>query len=151
MKLSCFIHFLLGLAFFSTGVFSQEKRASAREAILEANKQFAAAHLRGDAKAIAAQYTDDAQILWEDRPIIEGRKAIEEEWRKDMGGPGRTASIKNLEIEEHGDWAFETSLFLVTGANGETIYDGKYICIWKRVEGNWKIHRDIGNKNKPAK
>jgi ketosteroid isomerase-like protein len=124
---------------------------SAREAILAANKKFEEAHLKGDAETIAGQYTEDGQLLWEDRPIITGKKAIEEEWRKDMGGPGRKATITNLEIEEHGDWAFETSEFLVTGPDGERVYDGKYICIWKRVKGEWKIHRDIGNKNSPAR
>jgi ketosteroid isomerase-like protein len=124
---------------------------SARTAILEANKKFEEAHLKGDAKVIAEQYTEDAQLLWEDRGIIRGRKAIEAEWRKDMGGPGRKATLTNLEIEQHGDWAYETSMFLVTDGEGRTIYDGKYICIWKRAGGEWKIHRDIGNKNRPAK
>ena len=38
----------------------------------------------------------------------------------------------------------------ITGPDGKVIYDGKYICIWKREKGQWKIHRDIGNKNLPA-
>ena len=92
---------------------SFSQNGSARQAILEANKKFEAAHLRGDAKEIAEQYTEDAQLLWEDRPIIAGKKAIEAEWRKDMGGPGRKATITNLEIEQHGNWAFETTKFLV--------------------------------------
>ncbi|MGZ8900507.1 MAG: YybH family protein [Limisphaerales bacterium] len=99
----------------------------------------------------AAQYTEDGQLLWEDREIIKGRKAIEAEWRKDMGGPGRTATVTSLEVEQHGDWAFESGKFVVTAPDGKTIYDGKYICIWKRVTGEWKIHRDMGNKNAPAK
>jgi ketosteroid isomerase-like protein len=130
---------------------AQSKVLSAREAIPAANRIFAEAHLRGDAAAIAAQYTEDAQLLWEDREIIQGRAAIEAEWRKDMGGPGRKAILTNLEIEEHGDWAYETSRFLVIAPNGTTVYDGKYICIWKRVHGEWRIHRDIGNKNAPSK
>ena len=121
----------------------------ARNAIALANKKFEEAHLRGDAAAIAAQYTEDAQLLWEDREIITGRKAIEAEWRKDMGGPGRKATVTSTEVEEHGDWAFESGTFLVTSSEGKTIYDGKYICIWKRVNGEWKIYRDMGNKNAP--
>ena len=139
------------LSGFLAGINSVGQGVSAREAILKANKQFEEAHLKGDAKAIADQYTEDGQLLWEDRPVMTGRKAIEEEWRKDMGGPGRKATITNLEIEEHGDWAFETSNFLVTDSTGRTVYDGKYICIWKRIGKEWKIYRDIGNKNTPAK
>ena len=135
---------------FFSNAFAQNG-ASAREAITLANKKFEEAHLRGDAAAIAAQYTEDGQLLWEDREIIKGRQAIEAEWRKDMGGPGRTATVTSLEVEQHGDWAFESGKFVVTAPNGKTIYDGKYICIWKRVNGEWKIHRDMGNKNAPAK
>jgi ketosteroid isomerase-like protein len=142
---------IVALLFFSTASFAQNKGLSAREAITAANRKFEEAHLKGDAAAIAAQYTEDGQLLWEDRDIIKGRAAIEAEWRKDMGGPGRKAKLTNLEIEEHGDWAFETSKFLVTAPDGSTVYDGKYICIWKRVNGEWKIHRDIGNKNVPGK
>lgn len=129
---------------------AQNAVATARTAITLANKKFEEAHLRGDAAAIAAQYTEDAQLLWEDREIITGRKAIEAEWRKDMGGPGRKAAVTSTEVEEHGDWAFESGKFVVTTPEGKTIYDGKYICIWKRVNGDWKIYRDMGNKNTPA-
>ena len=133
-------------------MFAQEKGGtSARVAIAAANKVFEAAHLEGDARALAAQYTEDAQILWADRPIISGRKNIEAEWGKDMGGPGRKARITTLEVEESGDLAYETGKMFITGPSGEVIYDGKYICIWKRVKGEWKIHRDIGNKNAPVK
>lgn len=147
---------LASFLLFSSLTFAQDKSngksdTSAREAIIAANKQFEAAHLKGDAAAIAAQYTENAQLLWEDREIIQGRAAIEAEWRKDMDGPGRKATLTLLEVEQHGDWAFETSKFLVTAPSGMVIYDGKYICIWKRENGQWKIHRDIGNKNKPAK
>lgn len=142
---------IVALALFVLTNLSAQEKTDARTAIAAANKVFEAAHLRGDAAAIAAQYTEDGQLLWEDRPIIKGREAIEAEWRKDMGGPGRKATLTTLEIEEHGDWAFETSLFLVTATNGKTIYDGKYICIWKRENGQWKIHRDIGNKNTPLR
>ena len=141
---------LLILVLLTLATYAQEK-TSAAKAIGAANAEFEKAHLRGDAKAIAAQYTENAQLLWEDRDIIKGREAIEAEWRKDMGGPGRKAAITLLEVEEHGDWAFETSKFLVTAPDGKVVYDGKYICIWKRVNGQWKIHRDIGNKNTPAK
>ena len=149
MKIVPFV--LLSILLIASTLLAQEKAKSAREAIAAANKAFEAAHLRGDAAALAAQYTAEAQILWEDRDLIQGRAAIEAEWRKDMGGPGRKAKLTTLEIEEQGDWAYETGKFLVTAPDGKVVYDGKYICIWKREQGQWKIHRDIGNKNAPPK
>ena len=140
--------------FFGATALAQDKSAkgtgSAREAIAAANAAFEAAHLRGDAAALASQYTEGAQLLWEDRPIISGRKNIEAEWAKDMGGPGRKAKLTTLEVEQSGDLAYETGKFLVTAPDGKIVYDGKYICIWKRENGRWKIHRDMGNRNAPA-
>ena len=144
--LLCAIFFLAG----ARSASAQVPVISAREAIAHANKIFEEAHVRGDASTIASQYTEDGQLLWEDRPIISGRAAIEAEWRKDMGGSGRKATATSTEVQEHGDWAFETGKFVVTSPQGKTIYDGKYICIWKRVNGEWKIYRDMGNKNAPA-
>lgn len=146
---------LCGILFLASFETSQNSIAqitviSARQAIALANKKFEEAHLRGDAATIASQYTEDGQLLWEDREIISGRRAIEAEWRKDMGGPGRKATVRSAEVEEHGDWAFESGKFVVATPEGKTIYDGKYICIWKRVNGEWKIYRDMGNKNAPA-
>ena len=147
--------FLLSLVLAGLTAFAQNERSgkegSAQKAIAAANKEFEAAHLRGDATGLAAQYTETAQLLWEDREIISGRKNIEAEWRKDMGGPGRAVKLTTLEVEEHGDWAYEAGKMLVTAPDGKVVYDGKYICIWKREKGQWKIHRDIGNKNAPAK
>ena len=144
---------VLALAFLLSGCASLKnasgKREAAHEAIAAANREFEAAHLRGDASALAAQYTEDAQILWEDRPIISGRQNITAEWAKDMGGPGRTARITSLEIDQSGDLAYEIGSMLISAPNGAVIYDGKYICIWKYMHGAWKIHRDIGNKNMP--
>jgi len=37
---------------------------------------------------------------------------------------------------------------LPPGAMGVT--DGKYVVIWKRDGGQWKIHRDIWNTSMPA-
>ena len=145
---------LLGFLMVGLSAFGQEtalRGKSAKEAIAAANKVFEEAHLRGDAAALAAQYSDDAQILWEDRPAISGRKNIEAEWAKDMGGPGRPAKITTVEVEQSGDLAYEIGKMLITSPSGEVIYDGKYICIWKRIDGIWKIHRDMGNKNVPAK
>jgi ketosteroid isomerase-like protein len=146
-EMKTWIGFTVALLLCSCTTIQNRDQSSAVTAIHTANRHFEAAHLRGDAAAIAAQYAEDAQLLWEDRPIIQGRAAIEAEWRKDIGGPGRKATIRTLEIEEHGNWAYETSMFLVTAPDGKVIYDGKYICIWKREKGSWMIHRDIGNQN----
>ena len=67
------------------------------------------------------------------------------------GRPRATCQITTVEVEQSGDLAYEVGKMLITSPSGEVIYDGKYICIWKRIDGIWRIHRDMGNKNAPAK
>ena len=119
----------------------------AREAIETLNKKFEEAHLRGDAKTIAQQYSPDAQALWENQGIVQGRDAIEKLWKEDIGNGGRKAKVQTLEVEEHGKWAYEVGKFLVTGPDGKLVYDGKYLIIWKKEHGRWWIYRDMGNTN----
>jgi ketosteroid isomerase-like protein len=121
--------------------------AGAREAIEALNRKFEEAHFRGDAKAIAQQYTEDAQALWENQGIVQGREAIEKLWKEDIGNGGRKAQVQTIEVEEHGKWAYEVGKFLVTGPDGKVVYDGKYLIIWKKEHGRWWIYRDMGNTN----
>jgi ketosteroid isomerase-like protein len=123
------------------------RAGGAREAIEALNRKFEEAHLKGDAKAIAMQYTADAQALWENQGIVQGRDAIEKLWKDDIGNGGRTAKVQTLEVEQHGKWAYEVGKFLVTGPDGKMVYDGKYLIIWKKEHGRWWIYRDMGNTN----
>ena len=43
----------------------------------------------------------------------------------------------------------ETGKYTMMDADGKVVYDGKYMVIWKRDGDGWKIHRDMGNSNRP--
>ncbi|MEB8347067.1 hypothetical protein OO010_13490, partial [Flavobacteriaceae bacterium KMM 6898] len=49
--------------------------------------------------------------------------------------------MENLITEEG-----EISLFV----EDAEVYKGKYIVLWKKVDGKWKLFRDIFNSNLPA-
>jgi len=40
--------------------------------------------------------------------------------------------------------------FTLKGKGGQELDAGKYIVIWKREDGQWKLHRDIFNSSLPA-
>jgi ketosteroid isomerase-like protein len=33
---------------------------------------------------------------------------------------------------------------------GQVIDNGKYVVLWRREAGQWKLHRDIWNSSQPA-
>ncbi len=118
----------------------------AQAAIAEANAAWEAAWNAGDGAGIAALYTDDAMLLPPGGEPIEGREAIQAFWQTAVES-GTQAALKTSELEIHGDLATEVGSYVDTGADGAHVDHGKYMVMWKKVDGNWKLHRDIWNSS----
>mgnify|MGYP003487777841 len=103
-----------------------------------------------DAPGIAARYTEDAQLLPPDEEIISGRAAIREFFART--NPPGSAAIEIATVETHvfGDYAHRQGSFLLKGPDGGTVRAGKFLELWKKVDGQWLIHRDMWSANAPA-
>ncbi len=101
-----------------------------------------------DPAAIAAIYTEDGALLPPNSETVSGRAAIEAFWRETLasgiGGEG-----KNIEVHALGDVGYTVGTFTATDADGATIGEGKYVEIWRHVDGEWQMHRDIWISNLP--
>ncbi|MFQ5889018.1 MAG: YybH family protein [Gemmatimonadota bacterium] len=134
---------LLALPSVSLGQASSDTRA----AIAEATEAWEAAWNAGDGAGIAALYTDDAMLLPPGSEPIEGREAIQAFWQSAVES-GSQAELKMGEVEDFGETAIEVrGSYVVTGADGAHLDHGKYIVVWKKVDGSWKLHRDIWNSS----
>lgn len=58
--------------------------------------------------------------------------------------------LETVEVEEHGETAYEVAKYTLLAKNGKVIDIGKCIVIWKQEAEKWKLHRDIMNSSKPA-
>jgi uncharacterized protein (TIGR02246 family) len=121
-----------------------------REAIAAADEEFEAAYNSGDAARVAALYTEEGQLLPPNADFMVGREAIQAFWQGAMDAGIASAKIEILEVEGHDDTAIEVSKYALCAQDGTELDAGKFIVIWKRVEGGWKLHRDIFNSSKPA-
>ena len=117
------------------------------QAIAEANAAWEAAFNAGDGAGMAALYTEDAMLLPPGGESVEGRAAIEAFWQSAIEELGVQAALKTSELEIHGDMATEVGSFVDTGADGAHVDHGKYVVLWKKVDGDWKLHRDIWNSS----
>ena len=123
---------------------------TAREAIVEAYKTFERGFFSGDADTLAQIYTDDAEWLLPEMPIVRGREAIAEAWKGVIGPGGNSIRVDVGEVVENGDWAYEVGSFTASAPDGSVLNAGKYIVIWQRqANGAWKTHRDIFNWDIP--
>jgi uncharacterized protein (TIGR02246 family) len=129
---------------------TQVSSTEIRDAITAANEEFMAAFNRGDAAGLAALYTENGQVLPPNSPFVTGKPAIQGFWQAVMDMGIKEAKLETVETEGHGDTATEVSKFTLYGEGGQVLDKGKYIIIWKREHGQWKLHRDIFNSSMPA-
>ena len=121
-----------------------------RESIVAADEQFMAAYNQGDAAGVAALYAEQGKLLPPNADFMAGREAIQAFWQGAMDMGIASARLETREAEQHDDTAFEVGTYTLHAQNGTELDAGKYIVIWKRAEGEWKLHRDIFNSSKPA-
>jgi uncharacterized protein (TIGR02246 family) len=116
---------------------------NARSEIEAANKIFEAAFARGDSAGVAALYTDKAQLLPAGSDFVTGTGAIAEFWQSAFDAGMKGVSLVTGEVEKHGDTAYEVGELEIVGADGSVMDRAKYVVIWKKEKGGWKLHRDI--------
>ena len=121
-----------------------------RKEIERANAAFSNAYDRGDAKAIAALYTEEGELFPPNEVIVKGRPAIETYWKAAIDGGIKGVTLKTTEVFALGETVAETGAYTLSGKDREPVDEGKYVVVWKRVDGKWKLHRDCWNSDKPA-
>jgi ketosteroid isomerase-like protein len=121
-----------------------------RPAIEEANAGFSALLARGDAAGMAAMYTADAQAFPPNGDIVTGSAAIQKLWQGVMDSGIKGAKLITVDVTASGDLASESGKYEMSGAEAKVLDSGKYVVVWKREGGRWKIHRDIWNTSLPA-
>jgi uncharacterized protein (TIGR02246 family) len=124
--------------------------AGPRAAIEAANARFSADYAKGDATAVAAHYTAAGQAFPPNGDVARGREAIAKLWKGAMDAGVKGVKLVTVEVEAHGDTAHEIGTYVLVGEGGKTVDNGKYVVIWKRDGGQWKLHRDIWNTSMPA-
>jgi uncharacterized protein (TIGR02246 family) len=123
-----------------------------QSAIESANRKWEAAVIRGDGPGVATLYTADAELLPYQSDFVSGRDAIGKFWQGAINSGIKGVSLTTVEVEGHGNTAHEVGTYELRGADGKPLDHGKYIVIWKKVAGSWKLHRDIWTSSvAPAK
>jgi ketosteroid isomerase-like protein len=110
--------------------------------ISAAQQRFLRMFAANDLQGIGDCYTEDAQMLVANMDAIRGRAAIRAVF-KFTAVRGHTLEFQTQELDLAGETAIEVGSYLRRRADGSLFDRGKYMVIWKRVAGEWKIHRDM--------
>lgn len=122
----------------------------AKNEIDAANKNFMEALANGDSVGVANCYTADAKFMGPNGPAVVGRANIQSV----IGGfiKGGITKLELTATEVWGDENFigEEGVMSLSTKDGKQVDKGKYIVLWKKEDGKWKLHRDMFNSDLPA-
>jgi uncharacterized protein (TIGR02246 family) len=123
--------------------------AQSRATIQKLNNQWAAALDKGDAAAVAAMYAENAYVLPPGHDMIEGRSSIEAFWRQAATQVG-DAKLVTVDVQPLGPRAAREigTVRLETKAQPPQQIVGKYVVVWRKINGRWLLATDIWNMNK---
>ena len=112
-------------------------------------RAFSQAYMDGDYEAMAQAYTEDGRILPPGPKIIQGREDIHARWIMPEGYTIVKHLVSPEEIEVTGNYAYDVGYYegITRNPEGEeSAWKGKYLIVWKKEEGVWKIHIDAWNR-----
>ena len=128
---------------------------SARAALREADVRRCAAVAARDLDRFLALLGDDVAVFPDQQPIVKGKPAARTLFAPffDAKGPALSCEPLTAEVAASGDLAYTTGTYLVKGTDAErsaTRGHGKYVTVWRKRGGRWRVAVDIGNGSPPA-
>ena len=124
------------------------------ETIRGLSRQWAVADSMRDVARAVMFYAPDAVEMASNTRLVRGRDAIQrwyESWLLDPKNRIEFAT-EVVEVAEAGGMAYErgTYRFFTKTPNGEDEDVGKYLTVWKKIDGQWKVVADMANSDRPA-
>lgn len=112
------------------------------QAIQENFKKMGQAMANSDAELLATYFTEDAILKFPGFETIKGRKAIADHHEM-MINQGISVRPKTTEVEKIGNTGYEIGTYQLLNKEGQEIDSGTYATIWKKVNDEWKLYRDV--------
>lgn len=127
------------------GLFAQK---DVSKEIQAANDNFMMLFKAGDVDQFLSVYTDDARLLPPNSPVVVGKENFRPIWQGMMDA-GITPKLTTASALAHGKTAIEEGTVEIY-AGDQLVDNVKYIVIWKKVKGEWKMYQDIWNSSNPV-
>ena len=138
----------------SVTAFAADAASDPKAAFNAGTAEWAAAYNAGEPDRIVALYSEDAIVMPPDAPSVTGDAALRSFLADDIATTkkaGLTLVINgDDEADTSGDLGWHRGTFKVVNAGGGSMGTGKFLEIWQRQQGKWRITRDIWNNDAAA-
>ena len=105
----------------------------------------------GNAAGVVALYADNAVLMPPNAPSARGVAAIKDAITQEIAGAKKAgitlASGTGDEVGIAGDMAWHAGSYFVNDKSGKSVDKGKFLEVWERKGGKWRIVRDIWNSS----
>ena len=123
---------------------------SVKAAVVSSNQLFADAFIKGDSTLLIDRYASDACLFPADMPALCGQKAIATFYRGAYDQMGvRNVKLNTTQVYGEGDYVTEEGTYEIFAAENKFMDKGKFLVLWKKTDGGWKMYRDIFNSDNP--
>ncbi|CAM1368504.1 YybH family protein [Tenacibaculum xiamenense] len=139
------------VSYYGSNHFSKQDLLENAKLIDIADRRFETKWRNKDPKGISEEYTTEGAVFMKPgvKPRL-GRADIEKEFTESVKGVDRVEFFQD-ELEFFGDMnvAFQRCHMLgYVNSKKEHIFEGSYIILWKKENGNWLIEYDMFNSDK---
>lgn len=136
----------------TAGAFAADTATADLTAMQAVDQSWMQAYNAGDASAVAALYADDATLLPPGSPGAVGKAAIRNFFVTDVAQSQHAGYVFSIVGAETGgvagDWGWLSGAYAVKDKTGKAVDGGKFLAVFKKVEGKWLYLRDTWNSDK---
>src|SRR5688500_14404420 len=115
-----------------------------------ANTNFSQQIAAGDSVGLASQYWPDAELLFDNMEPIKGDDILRT-WGSTIRSGVKEMKCTTTDIKQCPNLLIETGGYEILDGNKVLIDKGKFVVVWEKRNGEWKLYRDIGSTSMPAK
>ena len=124
-------------------------------AVRARNQALIAAEAAFDVASMMEFYAEDAILQAPAAPQIKGKPGIHDVMSQLFGGgvfKGFSAQSSHIEVSAAGDLAWDVGInrMVLPGEAGDLLDVGKYLFVWKKIDGQWYVAAGSFTSDAPA-
>ncbi|MFA9217857.1 MAG: DUF4440 domain-containing protein [Sphingomonadaceae bacterium] len=109
------------------------------------------AYNAGDVAGVVGLYADEAVLMPPNQPAITGKAALRSYYVKELAAAKKGGAVISIAPNPagatNGDMGWEAGSYLVHDPAGRVIEAGKYLSVFRKLQGQWRYVRDTWNSD----
>jgi ketosteroid isomerase-like protein len=116
----------------------------------ERNQVYDKAMVDGDSLNIVQHFSSDCVVLPPNGDQIVGKASIIPTVMAFSRMGIKKFTDETTRVLDGGDYIIEEGNYFLGGDNNSTLDKGKYLCVWKKEDGEWRVCSNMWNTSMPA-